>query len=94
LVFGSPTLNNGMLPRMADMLHYLRGLRPENKMGAAFGSYGWSGEAVKLINQALEDMKIKVIGQGVMVKYIPTDEDLRDCMELGRKMGKEIKEDA
>ena len=94
LVFGSPTLNNGMLPRMADMLHYLRGLRPENKMGAAFGSYGWSGEAVKLINQALEDMKIKVIGQGVRVKYIPTDEDLRDCMELGRKIGKEIKEDA
>jgi len=50
MVFGSPTLNNGMLPRMADLLSYMKGLKPRNKIGAAFGSYGWSGEAVKLIS--------------------------------------------
>ena len=42
LIFGSPTLNNGMMPLVADMLHYLRGLKPQNKIAAAFGSYGWS----------------------------------------------------
>ena len=90
LIFGSSTLNNGMLPSMADMLHYTKGLRPQNKMGAAFGSYGWSGEAVTLINQALEEIKIKVIDPGVKVKYFPTEKDLRACEELGRKIGKSL----
>jgi flavorubredoxin len=93
LVFGSPTLNNGMMPNMADMLHYLKGLRPQNRIGAAFGSYGWSGEAVKLINQAFEEMKVKVIDPGVRARYVPTKEDLKTCVELGRKIGRAVKED-
>ena len=40
LVFGSPTLNNGILPRMAGLLSYMKGLKPRDKIGAAFGSYG------------------------------------------------------
>ena len=94
LIFGSPTLNNGMMPEMASMLHYLRGLRPQNRIGAAFGAYGWSGEAVKLMNQALEEMKVEVIDPGIRVKYVPTDEALRSCVELGRKIGKAVKENA
>jgi len=50
VVLGCATLNNGLLPRMAGFLMYMRGLRPTNKIGAAFGSYGWSGEGVKLMN--------------------------------------------
>ena len=94
LIFGSATLNNGMLPRMADMLHYLRGLRPQNKIGAAFGSYGWSGEAVSLMNQAMEEMKIRVVDPGMKIKHFPTDKDLGTCEELGRKIGKALKEKA
>ena len=90
IVVGSPTLNNGMLPRMADMLHYLRGLRPMNKVGAAFGSYGWSGESVKLINAELEAMKVKVIHQGVLHQYVPDHPGLRECVELGREVGKAV----
>ncbi len=92
LLFGSATLNNGMLPSLADMLHYLRGLRPQNKIGAAFGSYGWSGEAVPLINQAMEEMKIEVIDPGLKIKHFPTPKDLETCEELGRKIGKALKE--
>ncbi len=92
LLFGSATLNNGMLPSMADMLHYLRGLRPQNKIGTAFGSYGWSGEAVSLINQAMEEMKIEVIDPGIKTKHFPTPKDLETCEELGRKIGKALKE--
>ncbi len=94
LFFGSATLNNGMLPSLADMLHYLRGLRPQNKMGAAFGSYGWSGEAVPLINQAMEEMKIEVIDPGIRIKHFPTPKDLEACEALGRKIGKALKEKA
>lgn len=94
LIFGSPTLNNGMLPSMADMLHYMRGLRPQNKIGAAFGSYGWSGEAVPLINQAMEEMKIKIVDPGIKIKHFPTQRDLETCEELGRRIGKALNEKA
>jgi len=91
IVLGSPTLNNTMLPRMADFLCYMGGLRPANKIGAAFGSYGWSGEAVRLINNALEDMKIEVVDPGVRLQYVPKHEGLRECVELGRKVGQAVK---
>ena len=93
LLFGSSTLNNMMLPRMADMLCYLRGLRPANKIAAAFGSYGWSGEAVKLINEQLEAMKMKLVNPGVRMLYVPEHEGLRECVELGRQVAKAIKEE-
>ncbi len=92
LIIGSPTLNNGILPTLADLLSYLKGLKPENKIGAAFGSYGWSGEAVPIINRALEEMKIELVDPGIKVKYVPTHEDLRLCVALGEKIGKAIKE--
>ncbi len=93
LVFGSSTLNNNMLPRMADMLTYLKGLRPANRIGATFGSYGWSGEAVNQITAALEEMKIRIVGPAVKVRYVPRHDDLRACVELGRTVGAAIKED-
>lgn len=92
LIIGSSTLNNGMLPQMADLLHYMRGLRPANKIGAAFGSYGWSGEAVKLINTIMEEMKFRVLDPGIRVQYVPTQDDLKKCVDLGRKVARTLKE--
>ncbi len=92
MIVGSSTLNNGMLPAVSDILTYIKGLRPKNKIGAAFGSYGWSGEAVKLITKSLEDMKVEVVDPGVRVKYVPDHEGLRPCVELGKKIGAAINE--
>ena len=91
LIIGSSTLNNGMLPRMADLLHYMKGLRPAKKIGVAFGSYGWSGEAVKLITTALEEMKFEVLDPGIKVQYVPQDDDLKRCVDLGRKVARSLK---
>ena len=91
LIFGSSTLNNSVLPQMADMLSYLKGLRPKNKIGAAFGSYGWSGEALSILNKAMEEMKIEIIDPGIKVEYVPTAEDLKKCIALGQKIGRAIK---
>jgi len=91
LVIGSSTLNNGMLRRMADLLHYMKGLRPANKIGAAFGSYGWSGEAVKLIKAVMEEMGFRVIDPGISVQYVPAHDDLQNCVELGRKVAKAVR---
>jgi flavorubredoxin len=93
VVLGSPTLNNGMLPRMAGFLQYMKGLKPGNKIGAAFGSYGWSGEAVKQMNQAMEEMKFTVTEPGIRIKYVPAHPDLKECVEMGRRIGKAVKAD-
>jgi flavorubredoxin len=92
LIFGSPTLNNGMLPRMADLLTYMRGLKPLNKYAAAFGSYGWSGEAVKHINQYLEDMKFDIVHPGMRGLYKPDHDMLKECRELGEMVGNKVQE--
>jgi flavorubredoxin len=91
VVVGSPTLNNQLFPPLADILTYMKGLKPLNKIGAAFGSYGWSGEAVKMINQELEAMKFDVIDPGLRIQYVPDKDALEACYELGRKVGKAVK---
>ncbi|MEF3169469.1 MAG: FprA family A-type flavoprotein [Deltaproteobacteria bacterium] len=92
ILLGSPTLNNGMLPRMAGFLAYMKGLKPANKIGAAFGSYGWSGEAVKLMNEVMADLKFTLPEPGIRVKYVPTESDLRECTEMGRRIGRAVNE--
>ncbi len=91
VVLGSSTLNNGMLPRMADFLMYMRGLRPTNKIGACFGSYGWSGEAVKMMNETLKEMNIILCHEGLKMQYVPEHAQLGTCVELGRTVGKTLK---
>jgi flavorubredoxin len=87
VVIGSPTLNNGLFPSLGDFLTYMKGLKPKNKIGAAFGSYGWSGESIKLLTQELEAMKFEVIDPGMKVQYVPDEKALAACFELGKKIG-------
>jgi flavorubredoxin len=91
VVVGSPTLNNGLFPTVSDFLTYMKGLKPLNKIGAAFGSYGWSGEAIKQINRELEAMKFDIV-EPVKHQYIPNGQDLEASYELGRTIGKAISE--
>jgi flavorubredoxin len=90
VVVGSPTLNNGMFPTVSDILTYMKGLKPKNKIGAAFGSYGWSGESVKLIKAELEAMKFGIIEPNLKIQYVPDDEGLESCMAFGRQIGQAV----
>lgn len=92
LILGSPTLNNGLLPTVSGFLTYMKGLRPRGKIGAAFGSYGWSGESVKLLNQYLQEIQAEIVHEGIRCKYVPDKEVLAQCEELGRLVAKKIKE--
>ncbi|MEA4878458.1 MAG: flavodoxin domain-containing protein [Aminobacterium sp.] len=92
LLLGSPTLNTGYLPRMADLVCYVKGLRPIKKVGAAFGSYGWAGESLKLLNQELEAMKINIVHPGIKVKYVPRESDLHECFAMGESVAEAIYE--
>jgi flavorubredoxin len=92
IAVGSPTLNNSIFPVIADVMTYIKGLRPQNKIAAAFGSYGWSGEAVKILNRDFAEMKLDIIDDGVKVQYVPNEEDLNRCFDLGVKIAKTLKE--
>jgi flavorubredoxin len=89
VVIGSPTLNNTLFPTVSDFLTYMQGLKPLNKIGAAFGSYGWSGEAPKMITKALEKMKFDIVDP-IRHQYIPDGNALEASFELGRTIGRAI----
>ncbi len=90
ILIGSPTLNNGLLPTIKPILEDLKGLKFKNKAGAAFGSYGWSGENVKIIEENLEKAKIKILQEGIKFKWQPTKEELERCMEFGRNFARAL----
>lgn len=91
VIVGSPTHNNGILPLMADMMTYMKGLRPQNKIGAAIGSFGWSGECVKVLTKWLEDMNMDIVDP-IKVKHVPTHEHMTQCYEMGKTIAASIKE--
>ena len=93
VIVGSPTLNQGLIPTITPILEDLKGLKFQNKIGAAFGSYGWSGESVKLIEEHLTRCKIPLATQGVRAKWQPKPADLEECRKLGRAAAKAIKGD-
>jgi len=93
LIAGSSTLNNNMLPAMADVLTYLKGLKPRNLLGAAFGSYGWSGEAPGQIQEILAGMQVQTVEEPIKSKYVPDGELLQRCSVLGATIAQKLQEE-
>jgi anaerobic nitric oxide reductase flavorubredoxin len=91
VIIGSPTFNRGLLPTITPILEDLKGLRFQNKIGAAFGSYGWSGESIKQLEEHLAKCQMTVAGQPVRANWQPRPDDLTRCRELGRVLASSIK---
>ncbi|HMK48919.1 MAG TPA: FprA family A-type flavoprotein [Thermodesulfovibrionales bacterium] len=90
-LIGSPTLNNSMFPTVGDFLVYLKGLRPKNRIVGAFGSYGWSGGAVKDIYEEFWKIGLETVEPGLQVLYRPSAEDEDKCYEFGREFARRVK---
>jgi flavorubredoxin len=90
VLVGSPALNSGMYPTVAGFLHYIRGLRPRNKMWFAFSSYGWGGGAVKAIKEELSRGRFQVIDT-LEVKYAPGKKDIEECYRFGEDIAAMIR---
>jgi flavorubredoxin len=91
VVVGSPTLNNGMFPSIADFVTYMRGLRPKGKIGGAFGSFGWGGGAVKAMRENLESAGLEMIFEDLEMRYVPKEHEKLKCFEYGRSIGRRVK---
>ncbi len=70
---GSPTLNNNILPTVAAFLTYLKGLAPKNRIGLAFGSYGWGGQSIGIVENILKECDFEMLEQ-IKLQYVPDDE--------------------
>ena len=78
LIVGSPTINNQMLPSVAAFLCYIKGLRPLNHKGFAFGSYGWGGQSIGLVEEEMKAANIEIILDPVKIQNLPTKEQLEE----------------
>jgi flavorubredoxin len=92
ILLGSPTLNNGMMPSMGEFLTYVKGLRPKRRIGFAFGSFGWGGQAVGEMEAVLKDMGWELPQKGLNLKFIPDETELAACREAGRALGEMLKQ--
>ena len=90
IVLGSPTINGDAVKPIWDLLSSLTVIDVKGKIGAAFGSYGWSGEAVRMIEDRLRGLKLRVPVQGLRVKLIPTLEEIESCRKFGQKLAEEL----
>jgi len=92
LVVGSPTHNRRMLLHIAALMEHLVGLRPVNKIGAAFGSHGWGGGAVPLLEKGLQEAGIQVVQEGLALTWRPSAAEYARAVEFGRAFGERVKE--
>ena len=91
LLVGSATINNGILPTVSPFLREMEGLRPRNKVAAAFGSYGWGGGATATIEKALKGAGMELVAPALTVKWVPDKTELQKCYEYGREFAKKVK---
>ena len=91
VLVGSPTLNNGLFPSVSSFLTYMKGLKPQKKIGAAFGSYGWGGGAKKIVEAELKTSGIELIENKLDYNYAPSKTELDNAVEFGKEIGRRIK---
>lgn len=92
ILVGSSAINNGVLPTVAPFLEELQGLRPRNKIAAAFGSYGWGGGAVKTIEEKLQKAGMEIVAPALTVKWVPEENEIQRCFEFGKEFAKKVAE--
>jgi len=91
VLVGSPTLNQGLLGSVIVLLEDLKHLKFRIPVGAAFGSYGWGGESVKLIEEKLTACGMRLAAPGLRVQWQPRPENLVAAESLGRAVAAAIK---
>lgn len=90
VLVGASTVNNSILSSISGILDMIKGLGFKNKKAAAFGSYGWSGESVKIMTERLEDGKFQVVSDGIKELWNPDEEGLERCRGFGVDFAKKL----
>ena len=90
VLIGSPTVNSNVHHTIAMFLAYMERLKPsDNKIGVAFGSYGWTEMATDIIKKTFEKLRFKIIeNECLTCRFVPTEECLSKCYEFGKKLAR------
>jgi len=91
IAIGSSTFHYKMLPPMEKFIENLKKANVAGKVGAAFGSYGWSGEAPIMIAEEMRELGMNVIDPVLRIQYQPTEKDLDECKRLGKDIVSKVK---
>jgi flavorubredoxin len=92
-IVGSSNHDSGILPNMTAFMEFLRGLHPKNRIGCAFGSYGWSGVAIQSLQSTLAASGVEIVQPALSVQYAPDETQLKQCYEYGKKFAELVKKD-
>lgn len=90
ILVGSPTINNGYLHSIGGLLEMIAGLKFKGKKAAAFGSYGWSGEAAKKISEVLGKAGFALVNDGIRTLWVPDALAEKDCVAFGEQFAKSL----
>lgn len=90
ILFGSSTVNKSIMHATAGILEMIKGIGFKNKKSAAFGSYGWSGESVAVIEQKLKDAKLEIVQEGIKVLWNPDEDAIEKCIEFGKNFAEKL----
>ena len=91
ILVGSPTINNGISYAVSGLLEMIHGLKFKGKKAAAFGSYGWSGEGIKLITEHLQASGLEIVHpEGHRALWVPDADALEKCRQYGREIAKAL----
>lgn len=90
VIVGGSTFNNGIQGDAAAILELIKGLKFKNKIGASFGSYGWSGESVKIIETRLQEAGIEIAAEGIKVQYNPSPAEIKACEAFGEAFAEKV----
>ena len=90
-LLGSPTLVGDALPPVYEMLLGLNPIIHKGKFAGAFGSYGWSGEAVPNLVARMQQLKLSLPAEGLRVRFKPTEQDLTAAKEYGAAFARAVK---
>lgn len=92
VVLGSPTYVRNLIAAMRTFLFEMDKADLKGKVGAAFGSYGWSGESIEILTETMKNLaEMNVIEPGLRIKRGPTEKGLEECREFGKKIAEMIK---
>ena len=93
IIIGSPTINQNTLLPVYKLFSVINPIRDKGKPAAAFGSFGWSGEAVKLIEDHLRNLKLKVVGEGQTARFFPNSKETESLIHFGEEFVKAFQEE-
>jgi anaerobic nitric oxide reductase flavorubredoxin len=90
ILIGSPTINKGVLYSIAGILEVITGMGFKNKKAASFGCYGWHGECITVIDEALKKAGFELIAEGIKVNWNPDEKAIQMCIDYGKTIAEKL----